>query len=264
MTTPSLTVEQAIGQLRLTDEQLRIWRKVTLVLGFRNVGKALSAIAPRKGAVKGIVEAQVADSEPTAVYVAKVEATAAAIEEPEVRAEYIADCTADLLPNPMTHLPEWWVRDTSLQISVAAFTPCADHADLAYEFRVLLNSVADLPKADRKLTLSTVSYNIEHHLPQCEACRSATNIIAREEAIRRVDSRKLPGIGYRGGKGFGYGAFNRHLPHNKVGGEIAPNPGGYERQWGDLVGVGVTRWDGESRRPYAVIRAMDDDELAAS
>ena len=63
MTTPSLTVEQAIGQLRLTDEQLRIWRKVTLVLGFRNVGKALSAIAPRKGAVTGKVEAQVADSE---------------------------------------------------------------------------------------------------------------------------------------------------------------------------------------------------------
>jgi len=63
VTTPTLTVEQAIGQLRLTDEQLRIWRKVTLVLGFRNVGKALSAIAPRKGAATGTVAPQVADSE---------------------------------------------------------------------------------------------------------------------------------------------------------------------------------------------------------
>jgi len=63
MTTPSLTVEQAIGQLKPTEDFLRTWRKVGMIVGYRNLGRALSAIAPRKGAVKGIVEAQAADSE---------------------------------------------------------------------------------------------------------------------------------------------------------------------------------------------------------
>jgi len=60
MTTPSLTVEQAIGQLRPSDDFLRTWRKVGMIVGYRNLGRALSAIAPRKGAVKGNVGAQAA------------------------------------------------------------------------------------------------------------------------------------------------------------------------------------------------------------
>ena len=62
MTTPSLTVEDAIGQLRphVTEDFLRTWRKVGMIVGYRNLGRALSAIAPRKGAVKGIVGAQAA------------------------------------------------------------------------------------------------------------------------------------------------------------------------------------------------------------
>jgi len=53
MTTPSLTVEDAIGQLRphVTEDFLRTWRKVGMIVGYRNLGRALSAIAPRKGAV---------------------------------------------------------------------------------------------------------------------------------------------------------------------------------------------------------------------
>jgi len=67
MTTPSLTVEDAIGQLRphVTEDFLRTWRKVGMIVGYRNLGRALSAIAPRKGAVKGIVEAQVGKRELT-------------------------------------------------------------------------------------------------------------------------------------------------------------------------------------------------------
>ena len=65
MTTPSITVEQAIGQLKPTEDFLRTWRKVGMIVGYRNLGRALSAIAPRKGAVKGIVEAQAAKRELT-------------------------------------------------------------------------------------------------------------------------------------------------------------------------------------------------------
>jgi len=49
MTTQSLTVNDALGQLRpyLSDDFLRAWRKVTLALGYRTVGKALAALSPK-------------------------------------------------------------------------------------------------------------------------------------------------------------------------------------------------------------------------
>ena len=65
MTAPSLTVEQAIGQLKPTEDFLRTWRKVGMIVGYRNLGRALSAIAPRKGTVKGNVGAQAAKRELT-------------------------------------------------------------------------------------------------------------------------------------------------------------------------------------------------------
>ena len=67
MTSPTLTLNDAIGQLKplINDDFLRTWRKVGMIVGYRNLGRALSAIAPRKGAVKGNVGAQAAKRELT-------------------------------------------------------------------------------------------------------------------------------------------------------------------------------------------------------
>ena len=63
MTSPTLTLNDAIGQLKplINDDFLRTWRKVGMIVGYRNLGRALSAIAPRKGTVKGNVGAQAAE-----------------------------------------------------------------------------------------------------------------------------------------------------------------------------------------------------------
>jgi hypothetical protein len=264
MTTPSLTVEQAIGQLRLTDEQLRIWRKVTLVLGFRNVGKALSAIAPRKGAVKGIVEAQAADSEPPEEDNRALDGLLDEIvpddgEEAEdspklaevmagnglAYAEMVKPATGTwLIKSTISNfrLPSEmevrngmrsWSAKASGAFAVRAYAACPDHSN---EYRAFTELVRDGCEKQ-------VGSMVEDILKTCDACKESTRRNARLLAEELVSHMKGPGITYRG-----KGIWNKPIPRNKAGGLSCP-----------IVGPKYDEYDEDCSR-YQEMR----DGLAAS
>ena len=174
MTTQSLTLNEAVGQLRpyLTDDFLRAWRRVTLALGYRTVGKAVAALAPK------------ATPKPKMPYNLAPTPSAKTVEiaqgmGPDSAESYVAYLT----PEPFgVYLIE---KPKSLSIFVRAYLPCADHGDIAEESRKLYEVQ---PSSGR-----CIEDRIHETLRQCKECQALTQRNARLIA-RQETERKLPAI----------------------------------------------------------------------
>lgn len=110
-------------------------------------------------------------------------------------------------------------------IAEACFTGCEEHAPLN-----------DLPPGHE-------ARYVDRWLGSCDDCRELTRRAMLAYAISRLPKN---GNGHkpvrRSGVGHDWGLPGSNPPRNAAGGWSVPNPGGYERQWGKLIGVGIYGW----------------------